>query len=72
MRWLVTTAGDADLQELRTTLEDLGCEVSDDPPTPLGEEQVIQCVGPDDLPAKVSAHSGSVKGVYPDSQMELY
>lgn len=72
MRWLVTTPADADLQELRTTLEGLGCEVSDAPPTPLGEEQVLQVVGPDDLPAKVPAGSASVKGVYPDSQMELY
>lgn len=72
VRWLVTTGADADLDELRTTLEGLGCEVSGDAPTPLGDEQVIQVVGPEDLPARVPTDSTPVKGVYPDSQMELY
>ncbi len=72
MRWLVAAAADADVEELRTRLEGLGCEVSDEPPTPLGDEQVIQVVGPDDLPAKARVVSAVIKGVYPDSEMELY
>lgn len=72
MRWLVTAAADADVEELRTRLEGLGCQVSDDSPTPLGDEQVMQVLGPEDLPAKALAESAAIKGVYPDSEMELY
>jgi hypothetical protein len=73
MRWLVTTPVDADMADVRATLSDLGCDVSDDPPTPLeGNEQVIHVNGPDDLPTKLPPESTSFKGVYPDSEMELY
>lgn len=72
MRWLVTAAADADTEELRTRLEGLGCQVSEDPPTPLGDEQVIRVVGPEDLPAKALVESASIKGVYPDSEVDLY
>jgi hypothetical protein len=72
VRWLVTTGADADLEDLRTKLEGLGCEVSHEPPTPLGDEQVVRVVGPDDLPAKVTVEAAPIRGIYPDSEMELY
>ncbi len=71
-RWLITTAFDEDLSELRRSVEAEGGAVSDEPPIPLDRgEQVVEAEGPDDLPEKLRSHP-AVRKVSPDSEIELY
>lgn len=71
-RWLITTANDSDLQELRRTIAAQGGTVDDGAPVPLGSgEQVVEADGPDDLPARLREHPG-VLGVHPDSPKHPY
>jgi hypothetical protein len=71
-RWLITTAKDSDVQELRRAIAAQGGTVGDDPPTPLGSgEQVVEAEGPEDLPSRLRGHSAVLK-VSPDSPKHPY
>ena len=68
-RWLITMGADEDLERLREDAAAEGATIGDAPPVPLDEgEQVVECEGPDDLPAKLESHP-SVRKVSPDSEI---
>ena len=73
MQWLVTTAGNTDLQVLIGILRKLDCTVADDAaPVPLDrDEKVLEVEGPADLPQR-AAPVPEIHGVYPSSELTLY
>lgn len=73
MDWLITVKADADLEQLRIKLTAYGCEIARNlAPIPLEDnEQVIEIVGPSDLPQKV-AGDDSILGVFPNSELTLF
>ena len=73
MDWLITTKADIDIERLLAKLSGYGCKIPDDlAPTPLGsDEQVIEVVGPKDLPQKVAGDE-TILGVFPNSDLTLY
>jgi hypothetical protein len=75
MRWLVTLAAGADLEELRRELAACGGRLEDEGAVPLepaepgGQaELVVPADGPDDLPHRMR-DSPTARGVYPDSEL---
>ncbi|GEM_PF-4543737 len=72
MRWLLTTPAGIDRAHVRRDIEALGATVLDEPPTPLGDEQVFPAEGPRDLPERLRGRDTCVLGIYPDSEAEPY
>ena len=71
MRWLITTAVEDDLTDLRRRVADVGGAVVDQIPIPLDSgEQVVSAEGPDDLPDRLRGLS-AVRSMHPDSDLEL-
>lgn len=73
MNWLITTKSDLNAEELARRLANYeDCEVEDEPPIPLGDnEQVFKVSGPRDLARKMR-RDGAILAVHPSSEMELY
>ena len=72
MKWLLTTAGDCDLDELATELAKLGVSMAEAPPVPLeGGEQVIPADGPPDLLRRLG-EAGLKLRAHRNSDIELY
>lgn len=72
MRWLLTTRHGIEPAELQRELEPLGVRVELTAPIPLGDEQVVEAEGPDDLPARLEGRTSLVRHVHPDSGIEPY
>jgi hypothetical protein len=72
MRWLRTVVPGVDRCCLQGELGPLEVVVTDRAPTTLGDEQVFEADGPDDLPARLAGHDGSVIAVHPDSDVGPY
>ena len=72
MRWLLTTHHGVEPAELQRELAPLEVQVDQTGPIPLGDEQVIEAEGPDDLPARLEGRTSLVLHVHPDSAVEPY
>ena len=70
--WLITTSWRQDLTALRHDVAAEGGRLSESPPVPLEPgEQVLEAVGPDDLPSKLESYA-SVRKVSPNSEIDLF
>jgi len=71
MKWLITIRPDTDLERLRESLGEWGCEVSSLAPINLDQDQVLEVEGPSDLPELVR-NEEVIVDIAPNSTMSYF